>query len=146
MNPDQNQIRFEIRRTGSENWLKNRLNYSPVGISKINNAKIIMEWLKNKSLSTGIKTKAKIIKWSTKRSEVAAGCKYKRHNGFWDVYRQTITSLFIFSLISLKLVFHYATFFARSDIRLLKLSRFLISSSREVTGQKKKSLRAKKVA
>ena len=43
VNPDQNQIRFEIRRTGSENWLKNRLNYSPVGISKINNAKIIME-------------------------------------------------------------------------------------------------------
>ena len=45
-----------------------------------------------------------------------------------------------------KLVFHQATFFARSDFRLLKLNSFLISSSRELTKQKKKSLRAKKIA
>ena len=37
-------------------------------------------------------------------------------------------------------------FFARSDMLLGKLNRFLISSSREPRRQKKKSLRAKKVA
>ena len=44
----------------------------------------------------------------------------------------------------LKPVFHKATFFERSE-RLLKLNRFLISSSWELTRQKKKSLCAKKV-
>ena len=35
--------------------------------------------------------------------------------------------------LMLKPVFHYATFFVRSDFRLLKLNRFQISSSRELT-------------
>ena len=51
-----------------------------------------------------------------------------------------------FSMLSLlNRRFHYGAFFARSDFQLLKLNRFLISSSRELTRQKKKSLRAKKV-
>ena len=44
---------------------------------------------------------------------------------------------------SIKLVFHQAIFFARSDMELWKLNRFLISSSRELVRQNKKSLRAK---
>ena len=42
-------------------------------------------------------------------------------------------------LTCLKPVFHWATFFARSDFRLLKLNRFLISSSGECSQDKRKS-------
>ena len=42
--------------------------------------------------------------------------------------------------------FPLGDFFRASDFRLLKLNRFLISASRELTRQKKKSLRAKKFA
>ena len=39
--------------------------------------------------------------------------------------------------VAIKAVFHYATFFARSDILLWNLNRFLIRSRRELVRQKK---------
>ena len=45
--------------------------------------------------------------------------------------------------LDLRPVFHQAIFFARSDMLLSKLNRFLIFSNRGLIRQKKKSLRAK---
>ena len=45
--------------------------------------------------------------------------------------------------LDLRPVFHQAIFFARSDMLLSKLNRFLIFSNRELIRQKKNSLRAK---
>ena len=64
------------------------------------------------------------------------------NNGF----KITVIYMCLFILLAYtKLTeYHYANFAERTDPSLFKLNRFILSSSRKVMKQKKKSLRAKK--